>query len=54
MDRTRHRIQGFELVDQDAEVGKAANTFAFEFVLPLNRTDDLADNLRSQRKECVL
>jgi len=46
MNRTRHRIQGFELVDQGAEVGKAANSFAFEFVLPLNRPDDLAHNLR--------
>ena len=46
MNRTRHRVQGFEFVDQGAEVGKAGNTFAFELVLPSNRLNDLANNLR--------
>jgi hypothetical protein len=44
---TRHHARLPEThSDQGAEVGKAGHTFAFEFVFPSNRLDDLADDLR--------
>ena len=45
LDRHRNRVQFFKFIDECAEVGKAGNTFAFEFVLPRHGLDDLADNL---------
>src|ERR1035437_4299584 len=45
MDRNRHRVQGFKFVYDGTEIGKRGNAFAFEFVFPSNRLDDLADNL---------
>src|SRR5262245_26699651 len=46
LDRNRHRVQGFNFVDEGAKVGKVGNTFTLEFVLPSNRFDDLSDDLR--------
>src|ERR1700687_1073738 len=45
LDRPRNSVQCFDFVDQGAKVGKAGNTFAFEFVLPSNHLDDLVDEL---------
>src|ERR1022692_2585937 len=46
MDRNRYRVQRFEFADKSTEVGKAGNTFTFEFLLPTNRLDNLAHYLR--------
>src|ERR1039458_4318693 len=46
LEGTRYRVQRFEFGYDGTEIGKGGNTFAFEFVFPSNRLDDLADNLR--------
>jgi hypothetical protein len=41
-----HRVQLFEFAHQGGEIDNAGDTFAFDFVLPSNGLEDLAQYLR--------
>src|ERR1017187_6065975 len=46
VDGNRHWVQRFKFVHDGTEIGKGANSFAFELIFPSNCLDDLADDLR--------